>query len=199
MAETGHSSRARTMSSKDHDLIVAEIHDAINKLGGSARPATPDEARRALPFVFAIEVQALTVGTQSPLPRRTVSGFDVNRLHLLLAVLEKRADIRLGQADVFVNAVGGVRLDDPAADLAVALAIAGSKLNRTLPPACAVIGEVGLGGEVRRVARLDARLAEAAALGLEMVVVPANHRGHIPAGLDCRTVNTIRDAIRLLA
>jgi DNA repair protein RadA/Sms len=148
---------------------------------------------------LAIEVQALTVGTQSPLPRRTVSGFDVNRLHLLLAVLEKRADIRLGQSDVFVNAVGGVRLDDPAADLAVALAIAGSKLNRTLPPSCAVVGEVGLGGEVRRVARLDARLAEAAALGLETVIVPANHRGHIPAGLQCRMVTTIRDAIRLLA
>jgi DNA repair protein RadA/Sms len=148
---------------------------------------------------LAIEVQALTIGTQSPLPRRTVSGFDVNRLHLLLAVLEKRADIRLGQSDVFVNAVGGVRLDDPAADLAVALAIAGSKLNRTLPPSCAVLGEVGLGGEVRRIARFDARLTEAAALGLETVIVPANHRGHVPAGLECRAVTTIREAIRLLA
>src|SRR6202140_420176 len=148
---------------------------------------------------LAIEVQALTIGTQSPLPRRTVSGFDVNRLHLLLAVLEKRADIRLGQSDVFVNAVGGGRPADPAADLAVALAIAGSKLNRTLPPSCAVLGEVGLGGEVRRIARFDARLTEAAALGLETVIVPANHRGHAPAGLECRAVTTIREAIPLLA
>ncbi len=121
---------------------------------------------------LAVEVQALTVKTSYGIPRRTASGFDPGRLHLLLGVLEKRAGIRLGQQDVFVNVVGGVRIADPGVDLAIALAIAGSATGRRLPPSCAVVGEVGLAGEVRRVRGFDKRVAEASALGLEAFIGP---------------------------
>ncbi len=172
----------------------AFVAGATSGVAGNALTITCEGVRP-----LAIEVQALTVRTGSPLPRRTASGLDLNRLHLLLAVLERRADIRLAQADVFINAAGGVRVDDAAVDLAVALAIAGSATNRTLPGGCAVVGEVGLGGEVRRVTRLEARLAECAALGLDRVVVPSGSAAQAPRGVECVPVAHLRDAVRLLA
>ena len=147
---------------------------------------------------LVVEVQALTATTAFGLPRRTASGIDTGRLHLLLAVLERRARVSLAQSDVYVNAVGGVRLGEPAADLAVALAIASAAADRRLDEGCIAVGEVGLGGEIRRVARLEARLAEAAALGITDAIVPAAHRGRAPEGVRCHPVATVSEALRLL-
>ena len=147
---------------------------------------------------LVVEIQALVAPTAFGLPRRTCSGFDLGRLHLLLAVLDRRARVPLGQCDVYLNVVGGVRLDDPAVDLAVAVAVAGAASNRTLPPATVVIGEVGLGGEVRRASRLDQRLAEAAALGQEAAIVPGSGRMAAAAGLRVRRARTVLEAVGAL-
>jgi DNA repair protein RadA/Sms len=148
---------------------------------------------------LAVEVQALAAATPYGLPRRTASGFDLGRLHLLLAVLEKRAGMPFGQADVYVNVVGGVRLGEPAADLAVALAIASSCRDTALPEGSVVLGEVGLGGEVRRVRRTEQRLQEAATLGVAAAIVPAGFTGTAPSGMRLCRVGTVADALRLLS
>jgi len=148
---------------------------------------------------LAVEVQALAAVTPFGLPRRTASGFDLGRLHLLLAVLEKRAGMPFGQADVYVNAVGGVRLGEPAADLAVALAIASSVRDAPLPEGCVVLGEIGLGGEVRRVRRMEQRLQEAASLGLTAGIVPAGYSGAVPGGFRLHRVGSLGAAVRLLS
>jgi DNA repair protein RadA/Sms len=147
---------------------------------------------------MAVEVQALAVTTPFELPRRTVSGFDLNRLHLLLAVLAKRTAIPMPKLDVFVNVAGGLRLADPGTDLAVALAIAGSISNKSISRHYAVIGEVGLAGEVRRVSRTEMRLAEAAAVGMEAVILPESYRGEVPGGLRCHRVSNLIGAVALL-
>jgi DNA repair protein RadA/Sms len=147
---------------------------------------------------LAVEVQALAVASPLEFPRRTASGFELNRLHLLLAVLAKRAEIALPRLDVFVNVAGGIHLTDPGTDLAVALAVAGSVRNRMISPNCAVIGELGLGGEVRRVSRTEIRLAEAAAVGMEAVVLPDTFRGTVPGGIRCHRVRNVSEAVALL-
>jgi DNA repair protein RadA/Sms len=147
---------------------------------------------------MAVEVQALAVASPFEFPRRTASGFELNRLHLMLAVLTRRAGITIPKLDVFVNVAGGIRLDDPGTDLAVALAIAGSMKNRAVSRHCAVIGELGLGGEVRRVSRTEVRLAEAAAVGMEAVILPESYRGEIPEALRCHRVSTLIGAVALL-
>ena len=112
--------------------------------------------------------------TRTPfgMPRRTASGVDYNRVLLLLAVLEKRAGLHLGACDVYVSVAGGVRADEPAADLGIACAVAGSHRDRPVETQTAVVGEVGLGGEVRAVSQIGRRVAEAAKLGFRRVVVP---------------------------
>jgi DNA repair protein RadA/Sms len=147
---------------------------------------------------LAVEVQALAVPSPFEFPRRTASGFDLNRLHLLLAVLAKRAAIALGKRDVFINVAGGIRLSDPGTDLAIALAVAGSASNHMISPTWAVIGELGLGGEVRRVSRTEVRLAEAAAVGVEAVVLPDSFRGTVPGGIRCHRVRNVSEAVALL-
>jgi len=147
---------------------------------------------------MAVEVQALAVASPFEFPRRTASGFELNRLHLMLAVLAKRAGVAVPKLDVFVNVAGGIRLADPGTDLAVALAIAGSAVDRAVSRHCAVIGELGLGGEVRRVARTDVRLAEASAVGMEAVILPDSYRGAVPDGLRCHRVSNLIEAVALL-
>lgn len=147
---------------------------------------------------MAAEVQALTIATQFGFPRRTATGYELNRLHLMLAVLAKRAAISASKLDVFVNVAGGIRLADPGTDLAAALAIAGTVKNRAVSRQCAVIGELGLGGEVRRVSRTEVRLAEAAAVGMEAVILPESYRGAAPEGLRCHRVRTLIEAVALL-
>ncbi len=147
---------------------------------------------------MAVEVQALAVASRFEFPRRTASGLDLNRLHLMLAVLAKRANVAVGKLDVFVNVAGGIRIADPGTDLAVALAIAGSADDLSITRHCAVIGELGLGGEVRRVSRTEVRLAEAAAVGMEGVILPESYRGPVPGGLRPHRVRNLIEAVALL-
>jgi DNA repair protein RadA/Sms len=148
---------------------------------------------------LVVEIQALVAPTPFGLPRRTCSGFDLGRLHLLLAVLERRASVALSQADVFLNVVGGVRLADPSVDLGVALALASAARDRVVPGGTVVLGEVGLGGEVRRASRLDARLGEASALGQVAAVVPAAGRVAEHGALRLHRVASLPAALAVLA
>src|SRR3990170_3337857 len=120
-----------------------------------------------------VEVQALVTPTSFGLPRRTANGADLQRVVLLLAVLSKRAGLSLGQHDVYVNLVGGLRVREPATDLGLAVAMASALRDRPADPRAVFLGELGLGGEVRRVQRLAARLREAERLGFERAGVPA--------------------------
>jgi DNA repair protein RadA/Sms len=129
-----------------------------------------------------LEVQALVAPAGYGTARRTCLGIDDARVALLLAVLDRRSDVDLLSRDVYVNVAGGVRVAEPAADLAVALALASSRLDLPLPADVAACGEIGLGGEIRRVARLEERLREAARLGYGRVLVPARGVGPAAAG-----------------
>lgn len=130
-----------------------------------------------------VEVQALTSHTGNAQPRRTANGFDVNRLLLLVAVLSKRVGIPLFNQDIYVNIVGGLRISEPAADLAVALAIASSFRNLRTDPDLVLIGEIGLSGELRSVSQLERRLSEAAKLGFQRAVTPATTQAGPESGL----------------
>jgi DNA repair protein RadA/Sms len=124
------------------------------------------EGRRALP----VEVQALIVGTQAPQPRRVVNGVDASRVAMLLAVLERRGGLRLSTSDVYVSTVGGIRLQEPGADLAIALAIASAVKDQALPATLAAIGEISLAGEIRPVGSAKQRVAEARRLGFAGII-----------------------------
>ena len=119
-----------------------------------------------------LEIQALTAPTSLGTPRRAVVGWDTGRLAMIIAVLEARCGLAFGAADVYLNVAGGLRISEPAADLAVAAALASAHLGRALPADTVVFGEIGLAGEVRAVARADARLKEAAKLGFARAMVP---------------------------
>lgn len=121
-----------------------------------------------------VEIQALVTTTNFGYPKRTASGFDLNRLNLLIAVLERRTKLKLSDKDIFVNVVGGLKLQDSAADLAVCMAIASAVAKRKLPEDYVVFGEVGLGGEIRSAFRPDQRLAEAKKLGFKHAIAPAS-------------------------
>ena len=143
------------------------------------------------------EVQALVTPTGFSSARRTSNGFDYNRLYLLLAVLEKRGGMNVNSCDAYMNVVGGLTLDEPAADLAACLAIASSFRDMPLPDKLAAVGEVGLTGEIRSVQALDQRLSEIARLGFTQCVIPSRIRGELkpPKGLDLIYVKTLREAV----
>ncbi len=122
--------------------------------------------------VLLVEVQALTASSVIGAAKRKVSGVSADRVGMIIAVLEKRAEMRLAADDVFVNIAGGVKVAEPAADLAIALAIASAHMNRPLSPGTLAIGELGLGGEIRSVPQLENRLKEASRLGLGHAIVP---------------------------
>ncbi len=122
-----------------------------------------------------LEVQALVTPSSYGNPQRVATGFDYRRLSILLAVLEKRANLRLSAQNVFLNIAGGIRIDEPAVDLAVCCAIASNFTNKFAKNDTVVIGEVGLGGEVRSVSNIDKRIQEAAKLGFKKVVIPSNN------------------------
>ncbi len=137
---------------------------------GSAIAVTMEGTRPLL-----VEIQGLTSPTSFGNPRRTANGVDLNRLLLICAVLTRRLGLRLGEQDVFVNVIGGLSIDEPAADLAIAAAIASSYKNRPLRAEVVLIGEVGLSGELRMVGQIGARLREAAALGFQAAILPRRH------------------------
>jgi len=141
------------------------------------------------------EVQSLLIENAFGNPRRTCAGLDAGRLSLLLAVLEKKAHLRVSDKDVYLNVVGGLRLDERSADLAAALCIASALMDVPLPPHTAAVGEVGLTGEVRSVGRLDVRLRECARLGYDTVLVPRTAKKADIAGLKMISVSTVGEAI----
>lgn len=136
---------------------------------GSIILATLEGARPIL-----VEIQALVTKSNFGYPKRTASGFDINRLNLLIAVLERRTKLKLDDKDIFVNVVGGMKLQDSAADLAVCMAIASATAGRKLSEDYVVFGEVGLGGEIRSAFRPDQRIAEAKKLGFKHALAPAS-------------------------
>ena len=146
------------------------------------------------------EIQALVVPSSLGNPRRVSNGFEYNRAMLLLAVLEKRGGLLVGNCDAYMNVIGGLTLDEPAADLAAVLAIASSFRDRPVPHDLAAIGEVGLTGELRAVSALGQRLAEVQRLGFTKCLIPKRTQGKllIPDGMELIQVNNIREALAAL-
>lgn len=166
------------------------LHHRADPVPGTAITVAMDGKRPLLG-----EVQGLTVSTQVPAPRRAVSGLDYNRVSMVLAVLQSRCHVYLGKHDVYAATVGGMRLVEPAADLAVALAIASAERDAPLREGLVVLGEVGLAGEVRRVTGLGRRLAEAERLGFtEALVPPGTDRSRTT--LRVHEVTDVRAALR---
>lgn len=142
------------------------------------------------------EIQALVVTSSANNPRRTSNGFDYNRAAMLLAVLEKRGGLKLSACDAYLNIIGGLQLDEPAADLAAIVALASSYLDKPVPGDLTAIGEVGLTGELRSVSQLSQRISEVRRLGFSRCVLPV-HRGLVPPpGLELLPVRNIGEAIR---
>lgn len=171
----------------------AFLAERVVNAPGSAIAVTMEGTRPLL-----VEVQALTSPTAFGNPRRTPNGIDFNRLLLISAVLSKRMGLRLFEQDIFVNVVGGLKIDEPASDLAVAIAIASSYYDKPVPADITFIGELGLSGEVRTVNQLSLRLNEASKIGFKRVVVPKMRRkvGDIPKGIELIEVRNIADALR---
>jgi DNA repair protein RadA/Sms len=157
---------------------------------GSAVAVTMEGTRPIL-----VEVQALTANTASAQPRRTANGFDMNRLLMLIAVLSKRVGLPLFNQDIYVNIVGGLRITEPAADLAVAVAIASSYRNQRVKQDMALVGEVGLSGELRSTSQLDRRLGEAAKLGFRRSLCPSTSAEPKVDSLTVSAVRSVADAI----
>ena len=175
------------------EIFLAERREGQS---GSAVVCSVEGTRPVL-----VEVQALATKASYGTPQRTANGYDQRRLQLLLAVLEKRHGLGLSDQDVFVNVAGGVRLEEPAVDLGVAVAVASSLYDVPADHCGVVIGEVGLGGEVRGVSRLEIRLVESSRLGFTHAIVPrASLQGlTVPRGLEVIGISTVGEALDLVA
>jgi DNA repair protein RadA/Sms len=149
------------------EIFLSERHYGTS---GSTVVASIEGSRPIL-----VEVQALVTPTNYGMPQRTCTGFDYRRLALLLAVLEKRAGMNLGQQDVFVNVAGGIRIDEPAVDLGIAASIASSLRDISVDSSSVAVGEIGLGGEIRTIAQIEKRVHEAAKLGFKRIIVPQHN------------------------
>jgi DNA repair protein RadA/Sms len=149
--------------------------------------------------VLLVEVQALTASSVVGAAKRKVSGVSGDRVAMIIAVLEKRAELRLAAEDIFVNVAGGVRVAEPAIDLAIAMAIASAHMNRPLAAGTLAIGELGLGGEIRAVPQLEQRLKEASRLGLGYAVCPpmGGNGGAVPklGGMSLHEVRRLGQAL----
>lgn len=165
------------------------LHHRNDAVPGTAVTVTMDGKRPLL-----AELQALIVDTTMPSPRRAVSGLDHARVAMILAVLERRCGVKVSKAEVYAATVGGMRTSEPSADLALAAAVASAVRDQPLPAGMVILGEVGLAGEVRRVAGLGRRLAEAARLGFNFAIVPED-AGPIPDGIKVKTVTNVGEAL----
>ena len=172
--------------------LVGQIQ---SRLSGTALAVAIEGARPIM-----VEIQALVSSAVYGTPQRSATGYELKRLNMLLAVLEKRCGFKLGASDVFLNLAGGIRLGDPGIDLAVVGAILSSTLDLTLDPKTALCGEVGLTGEVRPVARIEQRMMEASKLGMERLVVSGlNGKGPTPPkGLEIIKVNRVGELQKVL-
>lgn len=169
----------------------AFLAERLTAVPGSTVAVTLEGTRPLL-----VEVQALTSSTSFSTPRRTANGVDFNRLLLLTAVLSKRVGLPMGDQDVFVNVVGGLRIAEPAADLSIATAIASSQQGIPVPSDLAIIGEIGLSGELRSVTQAEKRINEAAKLGFRRVLVPRSRRsGDTTADIDLIPVRSLGEAL----
>lgn len=147
-----------------------------------------------------VEVQALVSNTNFGTPQRNVNGFDYKRLSMLIAVLEKRIGLAMGSKDVFVNLVGGLRVDDPAADLSIITSIASSTMDKPIEDNVILLGEVGLAGEIRSISKIEHRLSEASALGFKTAVIPSAsvHDKLKNIKIKLQPVKFVKDAFRIL-
>ena len=170
------------------------LQERIGQASGSAVAVTMEGTRPIL-----VEVQALVSQGNPERPYRTCNGIDYNRMVLLIAVLSKRVGLRLGDQDVFINVVGGLRVSEPAVDLAVATAVASSFYNRPVSADLAMFGEVGLAGELRSVGQPERRLREAAKLGFARALVPTTARSAVTPGDGIIPVGarTLAEAVKL--
>ena len=173
----------------------AFLEERMKEIPGSAIVPGLEGARS-----FLLEIQALVTPTAFPNPSRRSAGIDPNRLGLLLAVLDKRVGYNLHHCDVFVALAGGLKIVEPAIDLGILLAVSSSFTNRPIPPDCIVMGEVGLGGEVRGVSRIETRLKEAVHMGFKKCILPKkNLKGlssHISEKINLVGVELVDQAIQ---
>ena len=174
------------------DILITEREDNPS---GSCILASVEGTRPIL-----VEVQALTSQTVFGLPKRTANGFDYNRLAVLIAVLEKKAGLSLGNQDVYLNIAGGMKISEPAADLGIIATVASSYKNVPIPQSTVVMGEVGLTGEVRRINLIEKRLKEAEKLGFKACIIPENNKKVLKDNykLDIIGVKSIGDMLRIL-
>ncbi|HSC53929.1 MAG TPA: DNA repair protein RadA [Phnomibacter sp.] len=174
------------------EILISQKED---HLSGSAIAATMEGMRPLL-----IEVQALVTQSVYGTPQRTVSGFDLRRLQLLLAVLEKRGGFQFGMKDVFVNIAGGLRVEDPSIDLAVVIALLSSYDDVPMPHHICFAGEIGLNGEIRAVNRIEQRIAEAARLGFEKIFISRFHAKSLGKvhGIEVVTAGRIDEVYRAI-
>ena len=176
---------------------LEEVPDPSAALLGSAATSSPGTAIVAAlegTRPLLVEIQSLVNKTENSMVRRIANGIDVNRLHMILAVLEKRLSYKFGNSDIFVSVAGGIRVTEPAADLGLALSIVSNHNNGPLPDGLVVIGELGLTGEVRRVGQLERRLQEAARHGLSRALIPAGAKAGRHSGLEVIEVRTLAEA-----
>ena len=175
---------------------LEEVPDPSAALLGSAATSSPGTAIVAAlegTRPLLVEIQSLVNKTENSMVRRIANGIDVNRLHMILAVLEKRLSYKFGNSDIFVSVAGGIRVTEPAADLGLALSIVSNHNNGPLPDGLVVIGELGLTGEVRRVGQLERRLQEAARHGLTRALIPAGAKAGRHSGLEVVEVRTLAE------
>ncbi len=145
-----------------------------------------------------VEVQALTSHTNNAQPRRTTNGFDLSRLLMLIAVLSKRVGLPLFNQDIYVNIVGGLRVGEPAVDLAVATAIASSYRNQRVDPELVLLGEIGLSGELRSISQIERRLSEAAKLGFRRALLPTFTQNSPIEGLEARPIRSLTEVVEIV-
>lgn len=186
-----HQSGLREVSNPS-ELLLTQNHDGLS---GVAIAAAIEGIRP-----FLIETQALVSSAAYGTPQRSATGFDIRRLNMLLAVLEKRAGFKLAQKDVFLNIAGGLKVSDPGLDLAVISAVLSSSLDMTIESDTTLCGEVGLSGEIRPVNRIEQRIQEAEKLGFKRILIPANNlKGYTKKHqIDIIQVRKVSDAFRLL-
>ncbi len=194
-----------------NEIGIFEMHDSglrevanpsevflAERKGGASGSAVVASIEGSRPLL--LEVQALVAPTSYGIPQRTTTGFDAQRLHMILAVLEKRAGLHIGQYDVFVNVAGGVKVSEPAIDLGMALSIVSSLRDAPVRSDAVAVGEIGLGGEIRSVSQIERRISEVRKLGFRQMVLPRSNRMSSSAGngLTITPVEGIEEAIDAL-
>ena len=188
------------------DMREDGLHEVLNPselfLNGSERKTPGSAVTSSIEGTrpILLEVQALVTTSNYGYPQRVTTGFDQRRLSILLAVLEKRAKIRVSANNIFVNMAGGVRISEPAVDLAVCCSIASSLFDKAINNKTVVVGEVGLGGEIRTVNNIEKRIQEAERLGFKRVIVPAGNSSGISSTpkIEITSVENLTDAIKIL-